>query len=188
VCCGTEREVTIRCPLDCEYLVEARKHEHTKGLDASTIPHRDMVISDEFLHEHVGLIAEMSRALIHAASAVGAVDSDAREAIESLIQSYRTLQSGVIYEGLPANPLAADIYRGVQAGAAKYLELEREALGMPKTRDGDVLRTLVFFAALAVDRDNERRYGRSFLDALGKFQAVEDSAGGDESGSSLILP
>ena len=27
ICCGNEREVSISCPLDCPYLVEARLHE-----------------------------------------------------------------------------------------------------------------------------------------------------------------
>ena len=59
---------------------------------------------------------------------------------------------------------------------------------MPKTRDADILRALVFLDVLAIDRDNGRKFGRSFLDALRGFQPAEDSAGGDESGSSLILP
>ena len=27
LCCGSEREVSVACPLDCEYLREAHKHE-----------------------------------------------------------------------------------------------------------------------------------------------------------------
>src|SRR5579863_6469942 len=111
VCCGTEREVTVRCPADCEYLVEARKHERTAGLEPAAIPHRDLGISEEFLEENTGLIAELSGALTGEADRSGAVDSDAREALATLIQTYRTLQSGVIYESLPSNPLAADLHR-----------------------------------------------------------------------------
>ena len=33
LCCGTEREVTVNCPLDCEYLQEARKHEKLSEFD-----------------------------------------------------------------------------------------------------------------------------------------------------------
>ena len=188
VCCGTEREVTVRCPSDCEYLMEARKHERTEGLDPATIPHRDIPMTEEFLEEKSDLIAELGSALAAASEVEGAVDSDAREAVASLIQSYRTLQSGVIYENLPPNPIAANLNRAMQAAVAQFLTKERQALGVSKTRDADVLRVLVFLDILALDRSNGRRYGRSFLDALLKFQPAEASAGGDDIGSSLILP
>jgi hypothetical protein len=187
VCCGTEREVTVRCPSDCEYLIEARKHERTEGLDPATIPHRDIPMTEEFLEERSDLIAELGGALAAAAGHDGAVDSDAREALASLIQSYRTLQSGVIYENLPPNPIAANLYRVMQTAAAQFLTKEREALGVSKTRDADVLRVLVFLDIFSLDRSNGRRYGRSFLDALMRFQPAEASAG-DDIGSSLILP
>jgi hypothetical protein len=187
-CCGAEREVTIRCPEDCEFLMEARKHERTAGLDPATIPHRDIAITEEFLETHSDLIAALSGALAGEAFRNGAVDSDAREALASLIQTYRTLQSGVIYESLPPNPLAADLHRAVQEGGAEFQAAEREALGMPKTRDADILGALVFLDVLSIDRDNGRKFGRSFLDALRRFQPADETAGSDDAGSSLILP
>ena len=40
ICCGTEREVTVDCPLDCEFLQEARRHEKApqprSGADSPT--------------------------------------------------------------------------------------------------------------------------------------------------------
>jgi hypothetical protein len=188
VCCGTEREVTVRCPSDCEYLMEARKHERTEGLDPASIPHRDITISEDFLERNTGLISELSGALTGEASRNGAVDSDAREALAGLIQTYRTLQSGVIYESLPANPLAAGLHRAMQAAATQFLTEERRALGMAKTRDADILRALVFLHVFSIDRNNGRKYARSFLDALLRFQPADASAGREESGSSLILP
>lgn len=188
VCCGTEREVTVRCPSDCEYLMEARKHERTEGLNPATIPHRDISMTQEFLEEKSALIAELGSGLAAAAERNGAVDSDAREALASLIQHYRTLQSGVIYENLPPNPIAANLHRAMQAAAAQFVTKERQALGVSKTRDADILRVLAFMDILALDRSNGRRYGRSFLDTLVRFQPDEASAGGDDIGSSLILP
>jgi len=168
--------------------MEARKHERTEGLDPTTIPHRDITLSEEFLKEKSDLIAELGNALAAAAEREGAVDADAREALASLIQSYRTLQSGVIYENLPPNPIAANLHRAMQAAAAQFLTEERQALGVAKTRDADVLRVLVFMDILSLDRSNGRRYGRSFLDALLRFQPAKASAGSDDMSSSLILP
>src|SRR5512141_256663 len=43
VCCGTEREVSLDCPGECPYLLQARKHEnsdHLRDLDRETMfPH-----------------------------------------------------------------------------------------------------------------------------------------------------
>ena len=38
ICCGTEREVTVDCPLDCEFLQEARQHEKPQRIDRRRIP------------------------------------------------------------------------------------------------------------------------------------------------------
>jgi hypothetical protein len=186
-CCGTEREVTVRCPSDCPYLMEARKHEQTVGLDADKIPHRDIPLSHEFLEDHEALIAFLSLALVEEAERIHAVDSDAREALESLIQTYRTLQSGIIYENLPPNPLASSLYEAARVAAARYMDEERKAFGVSRCRDADVLRALVFLDVLSLDRNNGRRYGRSFLDAIGRLQPPAGSAGGPTA-SSLILP
>ena len=46
----------------------------------------------------------------------GVVDRDVLEALDGLIRTYRTLQSGVYYESRPNNPLAGSIY-DARAGA-----------------------------------------------------------------------
>jgi hypothetical protein len=59
---------------------------------------------------------------------------------------------------------------------------------MPRSRDVDVLTTLVFLQRLELDRHNGRRRGRAFLDFLRSFFGVEDDAAALASASSLILP
>jgi hypothetical protein len=187
-CCGVQREVTVRCPSDCEYLREARKHERTAGLNPATIPHREISITEEFLEDYSDLISFLSGALAFEAVRNASADCDAREALASLVKTYQTLQKGVIYESLPANPLAAALHRAVQQAAAGFLADEQKELGMPKTRDADILRALVFLEVLSIDRDNGRAFGRSFLDALAAFQPPAANAAGKDAGSSLILP
>ena len=46
------------------------------------------------------------------------------EALDGLIRTYRTLQSGVYYESRPNNPLAGCIYAAVQGALAEYRERE----------------------------------------------------------------
>jgi hypothetical protein len=188
VCCGTEREVTVECPLECEYLQEARRHEKPAPTDPKQWPNLDVEISEEFLTDHEQLLMAMGQALASAAFQMqGTVDFDAREALESLIRTYRTLESGVYYESVPPNPLAANIYRAVQAGVAEFRNAEQQRFGISRTRDGDVFRLLVFLQRVELDRNNGRRRGRTFLDGLRGLYA-EDPAEEGPGPSSLILP
>lgn len=150
------REVTVDCPVSCEYLQEAHRHEPRAQFDASKMGHPEVRLTEEFVESRVTLMFGVSFALTLASTQVGAVDSDVREALASLIQTYRTRQSGVIYEALPANPLAANLHRRVQKTLGDFRQQEKKELGLTKTRDDDVLRMLVFFERLALDRNNEQ--------------------------------
>ena len=145
-CCGSEREVTVSCPLDCEYLQEARKHDKQPPLDKTQIPNRDIRVSESYLEEYQELLIFMVDALLQAAfDRPGIVDRDIREALEASIRTYRSLQSGLYYETRPDNPLAARIGDTLQERIAEFRKEETQKLGMTRTRDSDVLRLLVFF-------------------------------------------
>jgi hypothetical protein len=188
-CCGTEREVTVSCPLDCEYLRQARKHDKTPPIAAQQVPNRDIKVTDELLSENEKLLAFLSMILTRVASDTpGVVDFDMRDALDALTRTYRTLQSGVYYESRPTNPLAAHICGVVQAGIAEFRREETKSLGMTKTRDADVLGLLVFLQRFELDQNNGRRKGRAFLDALRGICADEPGAAPPAASSSLILP
>ena len=186
ICCGNEREVTVACPLDCEFLQEARRHE--KPVEPVEIPNRDIQVSEKLLDENANLLAFLSTTILHAAGETpDVIDYDVRDALESLIRTYRTLQSGVYYESRPANPLAAQIYGVLQQAVAEYRQAEQQQLGMTKTRDAAVLGMLVFLQHFELHQNNGRRRGRAFIDAMRRFYS-----GGPEPetapASSLILP
>jgi hypothetical protein len=165
-CCGTGREITIDCPLDCEFLREARVHERPAPLTEKDIPNLDIELKESFIQEHEREVMELSLALARAMERERAVDLDAREALDSLVRTYRTLQSGLIYESRPQNPYAA----GIQERLAQAIEELRkniaEEAGMEKLRDKDVLATLVFLQRLEIQHNNGRRRGRAFFDFL----------------------
>ena len=187
VCCGTEREVTVSCPLDCEYLQEARRHERLPSLEGVEIPNKDIRVTEDDLREHEELVMFLASAVLQSAFEIsGVVDQDVREALDALIRTYRTLQSGVYYETRPQNPLASGICGMVQNALAEYRKEEKERLGVTRTRDADVLRSLVFLQHFELDRNNGRRRGRAFLDALRSFYPGE--VGPPRAESSLILP
>src|SRR5262249_52280672 len=92
VCCGEEREKTVRCPLDCEFLVEARKHERLGDLQPSELPYQDIPVSERILSENEQLLYFLGVSLTSTAfETPSAVDSDVREVLDALIRTYRTL-------------------------------------------------------------------------------------------------
>jgi hypothetical protein len=165
--------MTLDCPLDCEYLREARKHERPPEVNPDEFPNQDIRITDKFLTDHESLLLGISRAVLNAAlSTPGAVDNDLREAFAALIRTQRTLESGLYYETRPDNPVAAELCRRIQADVEEFRREETEKLQMTKTRDSEVLGVLVFLQRIELDRNNGRKRGRAFIDfLLGQFPA-----------------
>lgn len=187
ICCGQEREVSIACPLDCEFLQDARRHDKLVPLDVENLPHQEIKVTERFLAEHEELLVFLGRTLGAAAmETAGVADFDVRAALEALIQTYLTLQSGVYYETRPENALANRIYGAVQEGIVEFRRSEQERTGLPKTRDTDILVILVFFSRLELDRNNGRPKGRAFIGLLKAFYAAP--AGVADAANSLVLP
>src|SRR5262249_10673814 len=130
LCCGAEREVSVHCPLDCSYLQDARKHDKTPPVDPDIFPNQDIRLNDEFLHENEELLVFLGRAIMQAALEIDGIDNDVREALDALIRTYRTLQSGVYYETRPQNPLAGAIYNAMQNAVEELRRMEREGRGV----------------------------------------------------------
>jgi hypothetical protein len=176
----------VECPLDCEFLREGRRHERAPARDATEFPNRDIQVSEELLRANEQLLTFLSLTIFHSAMQVpGVVDCDVLEALDGLIRTYRTLQSGVYYESRPDNLLAASIFGAVQGALAEYRSAEQQELGLTKTRDADVLGLLVFLQHFGLNCDNGRRRGRAFLDALREFHPPPEPSG--SSPSSAIL-
>jgi hypothetical protein len=166
LCCGNEREVTISCPLDCPYLAEARLHEKPRTLNPDEVPNQDVHVTEQFLREHEPLLMFLSSRLLEVSLAsAGAIDSDLREALQSLIRTYRTLQSGLYYETRPANIIAAGIHQRMQE-AVEALRKELAEKSATPVRDADILGTLVFLERVELNQNNGRPRSRAFLDYL----------------------
>ncbi len=166
VCCGTERENTVDCPLDCEHLQAARKHEQLAPIDAENYPNKDIRLTEDFVREHEPVVLWISLALARAMEKERAVDFDAREALAAIIRTYRTRESGLIYETRPPNPYAAAIQDVLTQSIADLHKRIAEEQGMATLRDADVLGALVFLERLEWQHNNGRKRGRAFFDFL----------------------
>jgi hypothetical protein len=184
-CCGTEREVTVDCPLECEYLRESRLHERPPEAGADTpFPNRDVNVTEEFLRDHESLVIFLCAQLLTASLATtGAIDFDVRDALDSLIRTYRTLESGLYYESKPANLLALSIQTKLQE-TVETLRKKLSEQGSTGLRDKEILGVLIFMQRLELTHNNGRRRGRAFLDFLrSNFPSMPPPAGSDPAAS-----
>ncbi len=188
VCCGTGREETISCPLDCPYLREARSHEKREPVDPKEIPNNDIEVGESFLNRNEVLLAALIGAVAEAGlGTAGAVDSDVREALDSLVRTYRTRESGLYYETRPSNLIAAAVLERIQKSLGDFKQALAKQSGMETLRDTDILGVLVFLERVEYQIDNGRKRGRAFLDML-REQAGLAAPDAPAPGSSLVLP
>jgi hypothetical protein len=181
ICCGTEREQSVDCPLQCTYLQEAHEHERPPELDPATVPNQDIPITEEFLQANEVMMAFVAIAVFEGAlKSPGTTDWDVREALDALIRTYRTLQSGLYYETLPTNVFAAAIAAHVRTKITEITQKEIEATGATTIRDAAILGILAFLQRLEYSRNNGRKRSRAFLDFLQGFyipSTLEEIAG-----------
>jgi hypothetical protein len=171
ICCGTEREQTVDCPLGCEYLHSAHEHERLPEVDPAQIPNHEFEITEAFLEENQVPLFLVADAVFEAAmQSQSATDYDARTAFEALIGQYKAGASGIVYEARPVNPYAAAIYDSIQSRLAEVGELaaERGASAF-KLPDANILGVLIFLQRLEYNDNNGRKYSRAFLDVMRKF-------------------
>src|SRR4051812_27125329 len=87
ICCGTEREVTVSCPLECPYLSDARKHEPQPAIDPRHFPNIDIRVDEDFLRRNESLLILLSSGLAKAALEHGGViDNDVKDALDALVR------------------------------------------------------------------------------------------------------
>jgi hypothetical protein len=180
ICCGTEREVSLTCPLECVYLQDAHQHEKPVPLAADQMLYQDVDVSEDFLRSHEELVMFCTYTLLQAAQRTpGVIDTDVLAALEALIQTYRTLESGLIYETRPENSVAASVQRAFAASLEDYQKIRAEREGLAGLRDSEILATLVFLYRLGAQNQNGKPRGRMFLDLMRHLvpdTQVEDSA------------
>ena len=188
VCCGTEREVTLDCPSDCQWLQQARKNEnqdHLRELDREALlPHID--VPETFLYQFESLLGGLSFALAKSARADRSLyDRDVTQALTAMARSLETMvNSGLVYEEKTPNISQQALLAELQKMIAEYRELEVKRLGYSRLKDSDLLKAIVFLLRLAIGRTSGRPKSRAFLDFL--FAQFPEQTGAPE--SKLIVP
>lgn len=193
-CCGEQREVTLDCPSDCPYLLQAREHERPRTaeqVDPSGL-FLQVEVSDQFMYEKEHLLMGLTYALAKAARADRSLhDQDLISALTVLSKSYeRLVNSGLHYE----QPLTSDAQRRVatelESMIKEYREAEQKHAGYTSLRDSDVLTALVFLVRLAHARTSGRPKSLALVDFLFRQFPENEPAvvAPQDAGSRIILP
>jgi hypothetical protein len=193
-CCGEQREVTLDCPTDCQYLLQARQHEKPRASDQIDPAglFLQVEISDQFMYEKEHLLMGLTYALAKAARADRTLhDQDLISALFALTTTYeRRVNSGLHYE----QPLTSDSQRRAAAEletmVKEYREAEQKHTGRSTLRESDVLKALVFLVRLSHARTSGRPKSRALVEFL--FAQFPEQAPAvlapQEPASRIILP
>ncbi len=193
-CCGEQREVTLDCPSDCVYLLQAREHEKPRTVDDldPKLLFLDIEVNESFMYEHEHLLTGLSFALAKTSRSDASIrDRDLLSAIGGLCESYNTLvNSGLVYETPNASQTQAAIRGELQLMIKEFRGAELKHMGHSRLQDFDVLRALVFLVRLGYSRSSGRPKARGFRDFL-ISQLPEPTpaiAGAGEVSGQIIVP
>lgn len=185
LCCGTEREVSLACPLDCEYLQEAHRHEKPLPISEDQMAYPEMRITEEFLAAHEELLLFATYSLVQAAlKTSGAVDTDVVAALQAVVQTYKTLEAGLVYETRPENLVAAAVQRSFADSIDNYRREKQEREPLSPVRNSEMIPVLVFLLRAGQSVQNGRPKGRAFIDWM---QQMTSHTGVEEREPSIIL-
>ena len=193
-CCGEQREVTLDCPIDCIYLLQAREHEKPRSaneVDPAGL-FLQVELSDQFMYEKEHLLMGLTYALMKAARADRTLhDQDLIAALSAMTTSYeRRVNSGLHYEQPLTSEARRRIVAEIETMVKEYREAEQKHTGYTSLRDSDLLKALVFLLRLAQGRTSGRPKSRAFVEFLfAQFPEKEAAVvAPQETGGRIILP
>jgi hypothetical protein len=154
-------------------------------VDPKNVADADVEVSEDFIRQHEEFLLFAIYSLVQAALRTpGAVDTDALEALDALIKTQRTAESGLIYESHPDNLVAAAVQRAFSDSLADYQKIRSEREALAPLRGKEILGVLIFLRRFGQQNLNGRPRGRMFLDVL-RHMTPEQRI--DERAPSIIL-
>jgi hypothetical protein len=193
-CCGEQREVTLDCPSECPYLLQAREHEKPRAAEEieRSVLFPQIEIPEQFLYDHEHLLMGLTYALATAACADRNLnDRDLMAALSVLCGStQRLVNSGLHYEPPLASLSQQRVVAAVENMLKEFRDAEEKHQGYSSLRDSEVLKALVFLLRLAYGRTSGRPRSRAFVDFLFKqFPDEQESLlAPPDAASRLIIP
>ncbi len=159
--------MTIDCPSDCGYLVSAHRYEdqHERALPADT-PLLDVHISSDIMHAHGQFLSAIAFHIAKfCASEPSTTDPDVIAAVRALVETYKTLAAGIVYEQPPVPMLQRELYDALSAYLVEAGQNTAQSSSGP-IKDAEIFQLLVFLFRMGLLRSNGRPRTRRFIEFL----------------------
>jgi len=186
VCCGEKRETEILCPADCVYLQAGREYESGRLAKHSRLPASTPKLWEPaFLERYYGVTLSIWKILAEERGRLNEmVDQDVQLALDGLLRTYKTLESGIYYDHAPEAFCAKSIYQAVK----DFLEKANNSIdeSLPRLKTGEILDCLQFQKELALAIVLPRPKSRAFLDHI--HSKVTEAFPSQKQQSSIVIP
>jgi hypothetical protein len=104
-CCGEKRVLEIPCPESCDYLKAGRERESAEYAKLlRSLDPQSQARNEQVFHNHIDVLGRMEYAIAHARFlSRELMDNDAIQAVDLVLENYRTEAKGVLYEKTSEN-------------------------------------------------------------------------------------
>lgn len=189
ICCGTEREVTIDCPLHCPYLAAAHRYEEEtlKTKEPTEMPFADVNFPPDLIQEHETFVVGACATILKFAALHPPIsDADILASLSALAETARTAAAGIYYEKRPDDSRRRDLYAELANFLVDIKKNEAERAGYTSIKDSEVFHILVFLVRFGTQRTNGRPRSKAFLGFLQRqFPRAQETPNEQ---SRLIIP
>ena len=169
--------MSITCPPDCAYLVAAHRYEdeHKRALPPDT-PFLEERIPHDIVHTHQQLTAALAfQTAKFASNQTSTADPDTLASLAALGGTYKTLQSGLLYEKIPDIPVQRDLYLALSQFLNEIKQKAAESGNSAALKDTAIFQVIVFLYRMGLLRSNGRPRSRRFIEFLrGQFPQAEE--------------
>jgi hypothetical protein len=190
-CCGEKRVLEIRCPETCEYLKSGRSRDmaeyvkHFRNMDQATFEKNKRIMNEhQDVVAHLESIVSKERLQSHSLT-----DQDLRQALDTLLETYRTEDKGILYErtsdDLRIDGLRRELRKVIESYRNPEGENNKGIVNVQQTRLPlqSAIGCLEFMRSMAVNFMAEKHASLSYVDILARIIPAEE-----EIQSSVIIP
>jgi hypothetical protein len=189
-CCGEKRVLEIDCPESCEYLKSGREKEAEDY--RKRIRNLNPMIQERnkrILLEHENVVARLEYALARERIlSRDLTDTDAEQALDVLVETYKTEDKGVLYEKTSDDLQVESLRRELRGIIESFRNPEgKEGKGIVDPKNtrlqlSAAIDCLEFLRSLIAAYKNDRRSASGYIDFLARMIPREGTR------TSLIIP
>ncbi|HEV2298620.1 MAG TPA: hypothetical protein VGR72_08910 [Candidatus Acidoferrales bacterium] len=161
--------MTIDCPSDCAHLLTARRYEveNRKPLASGDIVFPDVEVDVDLIRRNQTALSGIGLKILKSALENPALrDPEVLAALGALAETFRTLESGIIFERPPDAPLPRALYGELANFIEELRKMEAQQAGFSPLKNSEIFRMIVFLLRVGRRESNGRPRSRAFLDFL----------------------